>query len=534
VLSAQSLQVLKKGMVINMYQVLIIDDEPVVRAGIKKLISWDDYNFEICAEGSDGKEGLRKILDYSPDLVLVDIKMPGMSGIELIREAKKEGYEGKFIILTGYSDFDFAKSAVSLGVRAYLLKPIDENELIENVKEVQAELDAKKHLDDYYTLSELKARQEVLHRLLLHKEDREVLRREIKLYGMDFNYHSFCTAILINKDSLSDPDASLNQDRTEQMLKDLEHVDSVMADDRLVLIGKGITYKALNDKLTRNNERVKRIYGTGYFIAIGHDVANWEDLHFSYECAKLLSEYEFLYKRLEVINIDAFNHNGDNGEEKYMDRLSNLIEIGDLEDIRQTLEELKEYYISHLCKESEIKVLVVRSMAHLHNMFERRYEEKHEGFPDFEKLAIGIKNAQSLEELMEFVGNYCIAAAKIIGTSTSDHVVKRMVAYMEKNFDQDLKLESIARMFNYNSAYLGKVFKKESGESFNNVLDSIRIENAKRLLLQSDLKVYQVSEQIGYSNIDYFYSKFKKYVGISPKEFKRQKDELTGQLSSQD
>jgi len=107
--------------------------------------------------------------------------------------------------------------------------------------------------------------------------------------------------------------------------------------------------------------------------------------------------------------------------------------------------------------------------------------------------------------------------------STSDNIAKCVYAYMEKNFDKDLKLENIAKTFNYNSAYLGKLFKKEMGEGFNNILDSIRIENAKKLLMEQDLKVYQVSEKVGFTNIDYFYNKFKKHVGLSPKEFQKKK-----------
>ncbi len=503
-----------------MYQLMIIDDEPVVRAGIKQLIPWENYNFEICGEGIDGKDGLKKVLEYSPDLVLVDVKMPGMSGIELIREAKKEGFEGKFIILTGYSDFEFAKSAISLGVRAYLLKPIDENELMDNVREVLEELDAKKNLDDYYTLSELKARQEVLYRLLMHSSDRETLRKEIKLYGMDFNYHSFCLAILSFRTPYLEQDAAMVQEREAMIIKDLAHVDKITVDEKLVLICKGRTYQDILAALIRNNERIKRTYGEGFFIAIGHNVANWEDICFSYECAKLLTEYEFLYRDTEAVSIDILSHIGISAAGNFTDRLVSLIEIGDLEAIRATINELKSSYKNELMKESEIKVLVIHNMVLLHSLLERRYENKKEGFPDFTGFIEGIRHVGSLEGLMEMVSEYCVKATQCIGASTTDVVVKRMLAYMEKNYDQDLKLENIAKIFNYNSAYLGKIFKKEMQESFNNVLDNIRIENAKRLLLETDLKVYQVSEQVGYSNIDYFYSKFKKYVGISPKEFK--------------
>ena len=121
---------------------------------------------------------------------------------------------------------------------------------------------------------------------------------------------------------------------------------------------------------------------------------------------------------------------------------------------------------------------------------------------------------------------YCKDISEIVGNSGIDNVVMRMHAYMEKNYDKDLKLESIAKLLNYNSAYLGKIYKKQMGKSFNTTLETIRIENAKQLLSTTDMKVYQVSERIGYSNIDYFFSKFKNYVGITPKEFKKQHNDL--------
>ena len=507
-----------------MYQFMIIDDEPIVRAGIKQLINWEDYNFQLCAEGIDGKDGLRKIQEYSPDLVLVDVKMPGISGIELIREVKKEGFEGKFIILTGYSDFDFAKSAISLGVRAYLLKPIDEDELVENVQEVLEELDAKKNLDDYYTLSELKARQEVLYRLLLHLTDRETLRREIKLYGMDFNYHCFCTAILSRKAAYLEQNTEKISKSESMMLQGISSTDKIMVDDKLVLICKGSTYQEILAVLMKNNECLKKLYGEGYFIAIGHNVAIWEDLCFSYECAKLLMEYEFLYKNNEAVSIEILNHFGLNIMRSFSDHLYKLVEIGDMDAIHRTINELKNNYKDELMKEAEVKILIIHNMVLLQSMIERRYDNKKEDLPDFGRLIEEIRQVDNLEELMVLIEEYCDKAAVLIGTDITDNVIKRMIAYMEKNYDTDLKLEGIAKIFNYNSAYLGKIFKKERGESFNNSLDKIRINNAKQLLLETELKVYQVSEKVGYSNIDYFYSKFKKHVGISPKEYKHQYD----------
>lgn len=502
-----------------MYQLMVIDDEPVVRAGIRRLIPWSNYNFEVCAEGIDGKDGLKKLLEYSPDLVLVDIKMPGMNGLELIKEAKNQGFEGKFIILTGYSDFEFAKTAISLGVRAYLLKPIDEDELRENVEEVLAELEAKKNLDDYYTLSELQARQGVLRRLLMTSDDKESLRREIKLYGMDFKYNSFCVVVISQNNIELMQELKKEDKKIDQITVGIGNVDSIIVDDNLVLICKGSSYTKIREQLLKNIDRLKRNHNDNLFISVGHDVANWEDINFSYECAKLLTDYKFLYKEMEAVSIDDLRITSNENEDNFAGHLCELIEIGDNESIEMTLRDLKEYYKSKVMKETEIKVQVIRNIVLLGGMLENKYPDKFEDFPDFNMAIDKIKRSDCLDDVMHLVSTFSIGAAEEIGITTTDNIVKRVLAYMERNYAQPLKLEDIAKIFSYNSAYLGKVFKKLTGNSFNSVLNHIRIENAKRLLLETDLKVYQISEQVGYNNTDYFYSKFRKYVGVSPKEY---------------
>ena len=111
-----------------------------------------------------------------------------------------------------------------------------------------------------------------------------------------------------------------------------------------------------------------------------------------------------------------------------------------------------------------------------------------------------------------------------IGNSSRDSVLDDILYYIDHNYQTNIKLESIAPLFGYNSAYLGKIFNKTVGESFNSYVDHIRIEHSKDLLLQNKLKVYEIAEQVGYKNVDYFHKKFKKYVGESPAEFRKQLD----------
>src|SRR5690625_7174618 len=120
----------------DMQKVLIIDDEPIIRKGLKSVISWADYGYEICDMGIDGRDGLNKIRLHNPDLVLLDIRMPGLSGIDLVHQVKKENYQCKFIILTAYSSFSYAQQLMGLGIESYLLKPIDENELIKIIEKI--------------------------------------------------------------------------------------------------------------------------------------------------------------------------------------------------------------------------------------------------------------------------------------------------------------------------------------------------------------------------------------------------------------
>jgi two-component system response regulator YesN len=502
-----------------MYKLLIIDDEPIVREGIRTLLSWESMGLSICGEGCDGKDGLQKIIVLNPDLVLIDVKMPGMSGLDVIKKAKEQGFDGKFIILTGHSDFEFAKSAISLGVRAYLLKPIDEEELEENIKNMVEELEAKKNLDAYFSKSELKAKKELLRRLLLYKVEGTDIRGELKQYGLNYHMDNYSVAILSPKSKFSHEELEPEEMQKEEAFL-LGDVERLYLEDKEVFIGKGYTYERFREVLKQYSNKKRNINKDKLFITLGHTVNYWEDIHFSYECAKMLSAYQFLYEEADIIDITILRNPKITQEESLVDLLGSLVEIGDIAGIKEVLQKRREYYRVNLWKEADVKVKVTQNLIKIQHRLEKNYELQRQDNTDINDVIELIKNACTLETAMEREYEFLIHLSSSVGGTSSDNVIKRMLTYMEKNYSADLKLESIARMFNYNSAYLGKIFKKGTGESFNNVLDSIRIKNAKRLLTESDLKVYQVSEQVGYSNIDYFYSKFKKYVGLSPKEFK--------------
>ena len=150
-------------------RVLIIDDEPNVRAGVKVIIPWKDYDFEIIGEGIDGIDGLNKIMTLMPELVLIDIRMPGLSGLEVVEKARESGYRGKFIITTGYSDFEYAKRAIHLDVSHYILKPIDEEELMEAVLRIKEQILDEEEKRARLEVSDQYIEQSIMRQLILGK-----------------------------------------------------------------------------------------------------------------------------------------------------------------------------------------------------------------------------------------------------------------------------------------------------------------------------------------------------------------------------
>ena len=149
-----------------MYQVLIVDDEAPIRDGLKCIMDWESLGFSICGEASNGEEALRLILNLKPDLVLMDIHMPKMLGLTVVKKAREQDYKGRFIILSGYSDFNYAQEAIRYGVEGYLTKPIDEETLLEVVSKIKLTLDKESRSQDNMELLKQKARYVILHELV--------------------------------------------------------------------------------------------------------------------------------------------------------------------------------------------------------------------------------------------------------------------------------------------------------------------------------------------------------------------------------
>lgn len=507
-------------------KLFIADDEIDVREGLRYILDWSELGFYICGEGKNGQDTLEQIVKCQPDIVLMDIRMPKLTGLEVVKQAKEQGFRGKFIILSGYSDFSYAQDAIQLGVSSYLTKPIDEAALEKAVLEAKEllllEQEKQKKLVQYRD----KARDSILQEILCDKAnypflDYHDMMLEASIYQViiytNYNQESFQTTW----DFAS-------------ILRIANHshnsLDYVKLDNLDIIILKG------DFALKRFQELVEHYISQpqkgspldSLFLTYGRPVYSAEHIHRSFEDAQALMKRRFFCQFNQHVlgytdlpkdttpdtattTLGAF----------YPQHISNYIQSGNRRLLNETLEELKDdLYFS----ENELSILkhyLADIMIQVKSLITHTYGNMDIPFPNNTAIISTIEEKCYLYEIMQFFTIQFEMCMNAIGSPTRESVMDDILQYIQHNYEKNLKLGTIADLFGYNSSYLGKVFNKTVGKSFNSYIDEVRIDNSKQLLTDKNYKVYEVAQMVGYTNVDYFHKKFKKYAGMSPAEYRK-------------
>jgi two-component system response regulator YesN len=507
-------------------KLFISDDEIDVREGIRYLLNWSELGFYICGEGKNGQDTLDQITKLQPDVVLLDIRMPKLSGLEVVKKAREQGFLGKFILLSGYSDFSYAQEAIRFGVTCYLTKPIDEDELekavLEAKESIQIELEMQKKLVQYRD----KARDSILQDILCNKANISLL-----------DYHDMMLESYVYQVILY---ANYNQDSFQTTwdfagilrLANRNHnsLDYLKQEHQNVIILKG------DFALNRFQELLEHYISQpqkgspldSLFLTYGRPVYSVEDIHISFEDAQFLMKRRFfchfnqhvlgymdLPKESPSINTNGFMENS------YPQQFANYIQSANEQMLLEVLDKLKRdlYY-------SDIEVPILKHyladiMIQVKSIITHTYGSMEIPFPNNAAIISTMEEKYYLYEILNFFTLQFELCMNTIGSPTRDSVMEGILQYIQYNYQENLKLGTIAELYGYNSSYLGKVFHKATGKSFNSYIDEVRIENSKKLLLDHENKVYEIALLAGYTDVNYFHKKFKKYVGMSPAEFRR-------------
>lgn len=502
-----------------MYKVLLVDDEPTIREGLRTLIPWDELGFEVIDTAANGQEALQKCEELQPELLIADIRMPGMTGLELIKTLRDMNNNMHVLILSGYADFEYAKQAILHRIDGYLLKPVDEDELTGYLVKLRDQLDksatiVRESSDEHHFTMEMAIQS------LLAGDAPQLLTSSEMSGSLDWESYE---VILIK----------LN---TSKELVSFKNKLRVMFDERR----RGIVFTmepyigivlngSLGDDINRRNV-YKEIWvacSEHVFAVSGGEVHSWEEIANSYLIALDRMKDRFFLENgtislagRDYVQSDSTDHGKyiDNLFLASIDTLYFALEVGNHSAAKQLIRETAEEMVSSGSTEEEIKTRFVQLFSTvldklIHNKSEIQSLKIRAGLVEIYKETRYLGLIERLEAIAE-------GMASSMDNAGTDTLIKRMIDLIHRNYSENLKLEKLADLYNYNSAYLGKLFKQVTGEHFNTYLDKVRIEQAKTLLEQG-LKVYQVAEKVGYANVDYFHTKFRKYVGTSPSNYRR-------------
>lgn len=529
------------GMVLSMETLFIADDEDSIREGLKCIIDWTGLGFRLCGEASNGKDALSRILAKNPDLVLLDVKMPGLHGTEVVRLARESGWQGKCIILSGYSDFKYAQEAIKNGVRFYLTKPIDEDELTETVIQIKEEIFEERQRDSHLTQYKDKAKNVVLQELLHNTLSAPLSEDDCRTYDLTASVYQ----IVVCED-FHRPSAASHYTFAELLRvtnKDnliFEHLQEDGKD--LVLLKGSHGLQKLAEFLDRYRQREPQEGSPldSMFLAYGRPVFSVTDICLSYQDAVALlgrrffcspnqhtAGYDLLPSVDGTSSADASSYKpltlSPETLSDFTTRFSDYISTYNHDMIASAMEELHAGFLQLPDEIGEIKLFLTDLYLQIKETLSHRYPSLTLPFLGNSEAIEYLNSRNYLYEINRFFSKQFREIMDAMGNTSKDAVLNDILFYIDHNFRNNIKLETIASLFGYNSAYLGKIFTKWVGESFNSYVDHKRIDYSKQLLLENQLKVYEIAEQSGYKNVDYFHKKFRKYVGMSPAEFRKSK-----------
>lgn len=512
-----------------MYTILIADDEPIIRQGLKCIIDWGKKGFSIAGESSNGEDALRFILTNNPDVVLLDIRMPKLSGLEVVKQARQNGYKGKVIILSGYSDFNYAKEAISYGVQYYLTKPIDENELMQIVSDT-ADILAEEKQKQQMVGNYIEKAKEIILKELLHGTF-DLNKFNLDDFHMDAPIYQ---VVIYEKYSHKEQDASYSFSELLRVTNNKNNsFETVSLNEKQIIILKGdYAQTRFQDFLSRYHQEMKPQKGSpldSIFIAYGRCVDTLEQIHLSFEDATLLLERRFFcakkqhtlgFEELTNLSCEAFELT-DAVRESYSNTLVNYIQAFNRNLVAETLSELQMRLYRSNNEPAQIKLFLTDLYLIMKEKIYHLYNKSHIPFLSNGTIIDTIQEKHYLYEIIHLFQEQCEMIIHSIGDTSRDNIIDSIMHYIKHNYMENLKLETIAPLFGYNSSYLGKIFNKKVGVSFNSYVDSIRIEESKKLLEHESLKVYEIAERVGYQNVDYFHMKFKKHTNMSPAEYRK-------------
>lgn len=541
-------------------KLLIVDDKPDEREGIRSIINWDSIGITIVGVAENGLDGVEKARMLTPDIIITDIVMPQSDGFKMVEEIKEFLPNIKVIFISCFDNFNFVKSALDLDAMGYVLKPVISGELLATVSKVTGihirELERKKEEEGILHL--LKENLPILREQFYKDILYDVFKNEDEIWEknqfMDAGLKPGCFIVIIaeiygNEARL---DESSEISRQIQKIKVMECINNTCKNSGLnfsffiAAIDKSrfaliiCTPKELNTSNVFNidglaeslKNSVYEQFNLGLTIGVSSSACNVLQIGRCYQEACDALKFKFYLGKNQTINYsdvyyDSFNKLYTFNADEVQNNIKYLIRTGERNEIDQFVEklfynkeqELSSQYIQYMsigiiCS---IQINLIELNESLSNIFDSE-------FVLFEKLF----KYSTIPDIKQWLKNIIWSVSSFLNSKSrkkNKKVIDMMQEFINKHYTEELSVSEIADKVYLSPCYANYIFKKETGETLMEFLTGVRLKKAKELLKNSLLKVYEISEKVGYKSNSYFNSVFKEHCGMTPLEY-RDRDEL--------
>jgi two-component system response regulator YesN len=512
-----------------MYKILLADDERIIRDGIKRMIDWKALDLKLIGPAVNGREAYELIQKANPEIVITDVKMPGLSGLDLIKRVKRKSPDTFFIILSGYDEFDFARKAMKYGVKHYILKPSDEEEIISVLREVIAELErqkAKQHFlakvkSDYQKMLPL-VKEQFLRDCIMHKI---YTKKEFEYYRslLKLNEDRIQLIMLQLEESYYLEELLALKRICEEHLEDMIILATIAKDTVLCLI-RSLSSQRLIDRIKEIQETFTKFYGSQITASLSK-TDSFNNIYNLYSEAKEYMGHKFYVGKGSIITANDIRlpHECSKSSEICFDTTDLVVSIkcGDKERAKKEgdliLQELKVRRMEKNSTIAYLTELLIKLIRQSNSDEIDRYLDRIVSL----KFSCTIQEAERI--IRETIADIADSNFEML-TKSRNRLIQLVIQNIEKNIGNgELSLKWLAENMVYaNVDYLSKLFKKETGEKFSHYVKRRRVEKAEQLLQSVNYeRVCEVAENVGFGdNSQYFSQVFKKQTGLTPTEYR--------------
>ena len=537
-----------------MYKILLVDDEILVRDAIRENIDWGKLDCELIGDCENGKQAVEFVKTHEVDIVLTDILMPYMDGMELSHFLHDNYPDILIVIFSGFGEFEYAKKAIQYNVSEYMLKPVTAMELTKVIENMKEKLDSRKKeqrkmesltqvSQDYHKNANV-IRSKALDCLVKCTREVQVSLDELERMGITFQAASYRVAVF-DIDTYSE---------MYQMDMDKQQESALMAfvlfnvgDEIVVREKAGVVYQEGNNRVciifagNRTKEfsesihricheiqkKVKEVIGLETSIGIGSWVRSPYELIYSYRLAAKAIDYRYLLGGNLLFDMEEKKTDNSIFLINDLETLTEAIKSGDRRLMEETLGQIETEIKSALVEKSYACIYLQQVIRAIGNTCQSLSEEPEKIIAQRETLFKAVTEQRMFSQAAALVEKYAqevFDELQELNSSSGQRQGMLAMDYIQKNYmDPGLSLNSICSYLNISTSYFSTIFKEMTGETFIEVLTRVRMEKAKELLENTTMKNYEIAEKVGFSDPHYFGISFKKITGKTPTEYAREK-----------